>query len=107
MAAFNSNGTDPGPTGHCSGDTNHVDECYEFCNYVSADYDCGDRNMYIAECRLRLFSALGAFVLNGQLVYWRVSKGKVYRPVLNRRPVVIMAGYMPEARGLHWDRKRH
>lgn len=38
--------------------------------------------------------------------YWRI-----YRPIqmifriLTRRPIVILAGFMPEARGRHWDRK--
>ena len=107
MIATNSNATD------------HIDENYRFRRSVSADSDSGvdsdvlaamdfsDRNRYIRECRLRLMAVLGAFVLNGQLVYWRpVRAVRIVVSVLMRRPVVILAGFMSEARGRHWNRKR-
>jgi len=64
-----------------------------------------ERNMYIRECRLRLFSDLGAFVKNGQLVYWRANDKRVARQVRDRRPLVVRAGYMDRERGRHWKRR--
>ncbi len=59
------------------------------------------RNEYIRKCRLRLFSVLGACVLRGRLLYWRVSdwlraeiKGPMKKAFLNRR----------QACSLHWRR---
>ena len=58
-----------------------------------------ERNIYIHQCRLRQFSDFGAFVLNGQLVYWQAAGRRIVRPVLDRRPLVIRAGYMSRERG--------
>ena len=71
-----------------------------------SDEEIAERNIYIRQCRLRLFSDLGAFVLNGQLVYWWARDRSIVRPVRDRRPLVVRAGYMNDRRGRHWDRKR-
>ena len=74
-------------------------------DYDLSDEEIAERNRYIHQCRLRLFSDMGAFVLNGQLVYWRPTDRMIPRQILDRRPMVILAGFMPEDRGRHWKRK--
>jgi len=69
-----------------------------------SDFEIAERNMYIRECRLRLFSDLGAFVKNGQLVYWRAEDRRMPRQIRDRRPLVILAGYMGRERGRHWKK---
>jgi len=131
MIATNSTGTDYIDNGYCSDGTgtvltdadfiaacdesdrtgtgDHVFHTRSSCRITDfdlSDEEIAERNMYIRECRLRLFTDLGAIVLNGQLVYWRAADQRIPIHVRDRRPVVILAGYMSEARGLHWDRKR-
>lgn len=58
-----------------------------------------ERNAYIKECRLFLFSKLGAFVIDGCLKYWRVfsfifsSTQRYLRAFLSRR--------LAKGRGIH------
>jgi len=80
--------------------------CDELGRFEPAWMDMMENNIYIRQYRLRLFSDLGAFVLNGQLVYWRARDRSIVRPVRDRRPLVVRAGYMNDRRGRHWDRKR-
>ena len=86
----------------------HPDSSCRITDFDLSDEEIAERNRYIRACRLRLFSDLGAFVLNGQLVYWRDRDRRIPRQqVRDRRPMVIRAGYMSESRGRHWDRKRN
>ena len=50
-----------------------ADRDYVDYGWFDADADIRERNEYIRECRLFLFSTLGAFVLDGQLIYWRIK----------------------------------
>jgi len=36
--------------------------------------EIAERNEYIHECRMRMYSVLGAMVQKGRLLYWRVLK---------------------------------
>jgi hypothetical protein len=38
--------------------------------------EIAERNRYIRHCRLYLFSVLGAFVVDGTLLYWRAKEIK-------------------------------
>lgn len=68
------------------------------CGWL-AHYDLAERNAYIRECRLFLFSKLGAVVIDGCLKYWRVlsymslSTHRCLRAFLIRR--------LARCRGLH------
>ena len=70
--------------------------------------DMAERSAWINDCRMRLFETLGAVLhrSGGAVLYWREYQCEIIAKfVLIRRPVVILAGFMPEGRGRHWDRK--
>ena len=90
---------------------------YVFDTIVNAGYDNiidnGDRDerrRYIRQSYLRLLQKLGA-VLGGaygnqRLLYWPAKRQSLPKRTIDRRPLVVLAGYMSEARGIHWKRKR-
>ena len=82
----------------------HTRSSSRITDFDLSDFEIAERNMYIRECRLRLKSDLGAFVLNGQLLYWRPKDRRISRYVRDRRPMVILAGYMGRERGRHWKK---
>ena len=72
----------------------------------------GDRHLGLAERKawiyenwMRFMGRLGAVVGHG-VKYWPATAiGPAGPQVLLRRPVVILAGYMSQSRGLAWDRR--
>jgi len=81
---------------------------YAFSGFFQAcdSYLLAERNRYIHECRLRLFESFGAVLdENGfSIAYWRPAVCRVLKQVMDRMPIVILAGYMSRERGRHWKR---
>jgi len=101
--------------------TDYIDERYRFRDEVIAERCCSeiDEAEIIArhEKRMRWLGRFGAVVAfcrwpgDGRyyltLKFWRVIRRS--RPAISylaNGPMVVLAGFMSEARGLHWDRKR-
>ena len=82
----------------------HPDSSCRITDFDLSDEEIAERNRYIRACRLRLFSKLGAFVQNEQLLYWRAASRRFIRQVMDRRPLVILAGFRSGVRGRHWNR---
>ena len=40
-------------------------------------------------------------------LYWPAGPKRIVRPVVNRRPLAIRAGYMSRSRGRHWKRNNN
>lgn len=70
-----------------------------------------ERRRYIRQSYLRLLQKLGA-VLGGaygnqRLLYWPAKRQSLPKWIIDRRPLVVLAGYMSRARGIHWKRRSH
>jgi len=63
------------------------------------------RNAYIKECRLFLFSILGAIVRQGQLLFWQIKKVITMRGRL--KGFVFFYRRLSNSRGLHKSRSIH
>ena len=74
---------------------------YDVSLSFTSQYDLAERNAFIHECRMKMFSVLGAVVRCGSLLYWRMNDafiayvvGPAKKAFLNRR----------QACSLHWRR---
>jgi len=78
---------------------------YEFTGTICHALSISERNRYIHECRMILFASLGAVVTKlHRLLYWPAKNQSIVHQVLDRRPLVVLAGIMSRSRGIHWNR---
>jgi len=62
------------------------------------------RKSYILECLMKLFKSMGAKVKGFHLMWWPSISENRKSQNIDRRPQIIMAGFMSRSRGLHWAR---
>ncbi len=66
-----------------------------------------ERKIWIMQCRAFFYSTMGAVVQDIRVMWWPVVQvARAIHQVLGMVHQVLLAGYMSESRGLHWDRKR-
>ena len=79
---------------------------YTVRKVLEGSFNCLERKLYIQKSQMKLFASMGAKVKGIHVLYWPpIIKGILKIRGRANRPRKILAGYMDEARGEHWNRK--